>query len=317
MQGRRRLQPSATNCPRLPHAWRVLLPWRGMSRCPVPRGPGCLVPPAGRRAVRGLCASESPSCLRPIPACGVVRVRPRGAAFVSSSVLRSFRRPRAAGFHLFPFRTEQLSPRTPMVLRKRESRSPPFFSGRDFPSGESLPFFSASLPAFLSPVPLPVLSLQPCLPAPACDFCREAVTHTPDLPGYSLRLGGVMHATFPICTSTHTLSLPLRGTPPESGRGFAARKHCRYGPERMRIRPVKSAYAAQAAARGPDGFSEQALFHRARAGCVCCRAGKMPCSSRRFPCCPHCLPCCSLRASPLGHDQIAGGIFSSYCYTIL
>ena len=28
----------------------------------------------------------------------------------------------ASGFHLFPFRTEQLSPITPMVLREWESR---------------------------------------------------------------------------------------------------------------------------------------------------------------------------------------------------
>ena len=33
----------------------------------------------------------------------------------------------AAGFHLFPFRTEKLSPTAPMVLRKRESRSPPSY----------------------------------------------------------------------------------------------------------------------------------------------------------------------------------------------
>ena len=33
----------------------------------------------------------------------------------------------ATGFHLFPFRTEKLSPSAPMVLRKRESRSPPTF----------------------------------------------------------------------------------------------------------------------------------------------------------------------------------------------
>ena len=33
----------------------------------------------------------------------------------------------ASGFHLFPFRTEKLSPTAPMVLRKRESRSPPSF----------------------------------------------------------------------------------------------------------------------------------------------------------------------------------------------
>ena len=32
----------------------------------------------------------------------------------------------ASGFHLFPFRTEKLSPSAPMVLRKWESRSPPF-----------------------------------------------------------------------------------------------------------------------------------------------------------------------------------------------
>ena len=30
-------------------------------------------------------------------------------------------------FHLFPFRTEKLSPTAPMVRRKRESRSPPSF----------------------------------------------------------------------------------------------------------------------------------------------------------------------------------------------
>ena len=34
----------------------------------------------------------------------------------------------ASGFHLFPFRTEKLSPTAPMVLRKRESRSPPPFT---------------------------------------------------------------------------------------------------------------------------------------------------------------------------------------------
>ncbi len=31
----------------------------------------------------------------------------------------------AGGLHLFPFRTEKLNPRAPMILRKRESRSPP------------------------------------------------------------------------------------------------------------------------------------------------------------------------------------------------
>ena len=36
----------------------------------------------------------------------------------------------AAGIHLFPFRTEKLSPPAPMVLRKRESRRPPSSGGR-------------------------------------------------------------------------------------------------------------------------------------------------------------------------------------------
>ena len=31
----------------------------------------------------------------------------------------------ARGIHLYPFRTEKLSHAAPMVLRKRESRSPP------------------------------------------------------------------------------------------------------------------------------------------------------------------------------------------------
>ena len=43
-------------------------------------------------------------------------------------------------FHLFPFRTEKLSPTAPMVLRKRESRSPP-------------PFFKPSCIPFSGPVP--------------------------------------------------------------------------------------------------------------------------------------------------------------------
>ena len=37
----------------------------------------------------------------------------------------------ALGFHLFPFRTEQLSPAAPMVLRKWESRSPPSFKEKE------------------------------------------------------------------------------------------------------------------------------------------------------------------------------------------
>ena len=43
--------------------------------------------------------------------------------FVQNSLQGGFSR----GAHLFPFRTQKLSPLAPMVLRKRESRSPPVF----------------------------------------------------------------------------------------------------------------------------------------------------------------------------------------------
>ena len=47
-----------------------------------------------------------------------------------------------AGFHLFPFRTEKLSPFTPMVLRKWESRSLPFLKEAfQFLKAEMLLFF--------------------------------------------------------------------------------------------------------------------------------------------------------------------------------
>ena len=45
-----------------------------------------------------------------------------------------------AGFHLFPFRTEKLSPFTPMVLRKWESRSLPFFERASGLESEALFF---------------------------------------------------------------------------------------------------------------------------------------------------------------------------------
>src|SRR5574344_3055338 len=47
--------------------------------------------------------------------------------FVCASCQRIFQAAIARGFHLFPFRTEKLSPAAPMVLpAKWESRSPPF-----------------------------------------------------------------------------------------------------------------------------------------------------------------------------------------------
>ena len=64
------------------------------------------------------------------------------------------------GLHLFPFRTEKLNPSAPMVLRKRESRSPPsskllsvFIDGKEF--------FICSIPAVPDPVrPLGLHSRQ-------------------------------------------------------------------------------------------------------------------------------------------------------------
>ena len=72
--------------------------------------------------------------------------------------------------HLFPFRTEKLSPTAPMVLRKRESRSPPpFFKSSCNPfsgsvPGEGFAFSRDSLP--------PCCFLHPpcCFPHPACCF---------------------------------------------------------------------------------------------------------------------------------------------------
>ena len=52
-----------------------------------------------------------------------------------------------AGFHLFPFRTEKLSPFTPMVLRKWESRSLPFLR-------EAFQFLKAEMLLFLCLLPI-------------------------------------------------------------------------------------------------------------------------------------------------------------------
>ena len=49
-----------------------------------------------------------------------------------------------AGFHLFPFRTEKLSPFTPMVLRKWESRSLPFSETLQVIKIWSVSFYSIS-----------------------------------------------------------------------------------------------------------------------------------------------------------------------------
>ena len=80
----------------------------------------------------------------------------------------------APGFHLFPFRTEKLSPAAPMVLRKRESRSPPpFFKSSRIPfsgpvPGEGFAFSRDSLP------PCCFLHSPCCFPLPACCFPHPA-----------------------------------------------------------------------------------------------------------------------------------------------
>ena len=47
----------------------------------------------------------------------------------------------ARGSHLFPSRTEKLNPGAPMVLRKRESRSPPPSGSPGPDKGPGDPFF--------------------------------------------------------------------------------------------------------------------------------------------------------------------------------
>ena len=71
----------------------------------------------------------------------------------------------ASGFHLFPFRTEKLSPTAPMVLRKRESRSPPsYFQVEALPArllgGLFVSFCRVNAALFRRVVPLFILLSQ-------------------------------------------------------------------------------------------------------------------------------------------------------------
>ena len=71
----------------------------------------------------------------------------------------------ASGFHLFPFRTEKLSPTAPMVLRKRESRSPPsYFQVEALPArllgGLFVSLYRVNAALFRRAVPLFILLSQ-------------------------------------------------------------------------------------------------------------------------------------------------------------
>ena len=76
----------------------------------------------------------------------------------------------ATGFHLFPFRTEKLSPFTPMVLRRWESRQSPFCAGRDITPGvvsPAVPKGPAGDSFFACPrTPFPFIPPLPFSPAP-------------------------------------------------------------------------------------------------------------------------------------------------------
>ena len=53
--------------------------------------------------------------------------------WISTKVTKEIKAVIASGYHLYPYRTEQLSPIAPMVLRKWESRTPPY---SDAPEGK-------------------------------------------------------------------------------------------------------------------------------------------------------------------------------------
>ena len=147
MQGRRRLQPSDTNSPN---------PFPKPSASPQGDG-GRKNKTQGRRAAKGgracirirplpssgipLQRESPPSCTRAAPPGVSAQAslmhpprpqprpersrRPHNAAPEGDGGHKELKAATAGGLHLFPFRTEKLNPRAPMILRKRESRSPP------------------------------------------------------------------------------------------------------------------------------------------------------------------------------------------------
>ena len=180
MQGRRRLQPSDTNSPNpFPTApslcgegadkdtrqesrrngGRACIREAARSR---PRDPSServrplahdAAPPHARRA-----SPRLPSCTpppRPQPRRMRSR-RPHNAAGARRkpypprrTAHRRLKAATAGGLHLFPFRTEKLNPRAPMILRKRESRSPPPPRAPESNSSPGRSFLSPAAPMAL------------------------------------------------------------------------------------------------------------------------------------------------------------------------
>ena len=91
-------KPSGTNSPRLPR-----------------RGPGYRMPPHGRASGANQARTAAAGRLNLCAPHEGLPHRMMGGY--------------GGGDHPFPFRTGQLSPPAPMVLRKRESRSPPAPTG--------------------------------------------------------------------------------------------------------------------------------------------------------------------------------------------
>ena len=155
MQGRRRPQPSCTNSPN-PFPNPSASPERGRTEEQDTRqesrrngGRACIrirpLPSPGflfRERVRPLAHAPRPrAAARRLPSCTppprpqqrrMRSRRPHNAAGARRkpypprrTAHRRLKAATAGGLHLFPFRTEKLNPRAPMILRKRESRSPP------------------------------------------------------------------------------------------------------------------------------------------------------------------------------------------------
>ena len=113
VERRRRREPSATNSPKAFHAGER--PQRGT------------LPPEKDNGSRHASRNKPVEKRNGIRVCGqrLRATRPRRRKVAEARERKKTKAVIARGIHLYPFRTEKLSHAAPMVLRKRESRSPP------------------------------------------------------------------------------------------------------------------------------------------------------------------------------------------------
>ena len=124
VQGLRGPQPSRTNSPNpfrrgRPPGKRTNRPRAGRAESRVRKVAYAYAPCPVRHAVRSGRILQAPSWKS---AHAEAAAAP---ATHTETTANGIKAATARGLHLFPFRTEKLNPGAPMILRKRESRSPP------------------------------------------------------------------------------------------------------------------------------------------------------------------------------------------------